>query len=218
MILLCLVLGLVVLVPIVQRFVAIRIFIDMFITAIVISMVYTVSSKKGHVIVGLVLATVMLTLLWMQYFYPNKWIAAISMMSGILFHALVILSIVGFMVKSAEVNREVIYAAILLYLVAAIMWAFAYSLLELIDPASFNIDLKQPGGYVMLFQYYSFVTITTLGYGDITPVTEVAKALSILEAIVGQLYLVVVVAWLVGMYVSKNSMQQSAKEIKESHK
>lgn len=57
----------------------------------------------------------------------------------------------------------------------------------------------------MLFQYYSFVTITTLGYGDVTPVSDVAKALSVLEAVVGQLYLVVVIAWLVGMYVSAKS-------------
>jgi len=57
----------------------------------------------------------------------------------------------------------------------------------------------------LVFQYYSFVTITTLGYGDITPVTEVAKAFSVLEAVVGQLYLVVAVAWLVGMHVSSKS-------------
>ena len=50
-----------------------------------------------------------------------------------------------------------------------------------------------------------FVTITTLGYGDITPGTEVAKMFSVLEAVVGQLYLVIVVAWLVGMHVSKKS-------------
>jgi hypothetical protein len=58
---------------------------------------------------------------------------------------------------------------------------------------------------MLVFQYFSFVTITTLGYGDITPVTEVAKAITVLEAVVGQLYLVVAVAWLVGMYVSKKS-------------
>jgi len=58
---------------------------------------------------------------------------------------------------------------------------------------------------LLVFQYFSFVTITTLGYGDITPVTEVAKAITTLEAIVGQIYLVVVVAWLVGMHVSRKS-------------
>jgi len=207
LVLLCLIMGLLVLVPILQRFVAIRIFIDLFLTAIFISMVYTVSDKKGQVITGVVLASVMVTLLWLQYFYPNKAIAALAMITGVLFIAMVIASILGFMLKSTDVNREMIYAAILLYLLAALMWAFGYTFLELINPTSFSIDLKRSDGYVLVFQYYSFVTITTLGYGDITPVSEVARAFSLLEAVVGQLYLVVAVAWLVGMYVSKKSKQ-----------
>ena len=56
-----------------------------------------------------------------------------------------------------------------------------------------------------IFLYYSLVTLTTLGYGDITPITYIAGSLAVLEAIFGQLYLVVLVAWLVGMYVSKKS-------------
>ena len=205
MILLCLILGLMILVPILQRFVAMRIFVDMFLTAIFISMVYAVSNKKGYVVFGSVLAIVMVTLLWLQYFYPHNWIAAINMITGVLFVAVVITSILGFMFKSAVVSREIIYAAILLYLLAALMWAFAYTFLELVDPASFNIDLTRQEDDVLLFQYYSFVTITTLGYGDIIPVSVVAKAFSVVEAVVGQLYLVVVVAWLVGMYVSQKS-------------
>jgi voltage-gated potassium channel Kch len=127
------------------------------------------------------------------------------MIAGSLFIGVVIASILVFLFKSEEVNREVIYAAILLYLLAALLWAFVFTFLELIDPTSFNIDLSQPQSYLLVFQYYSFVTITTLGYGDITPVTEVAKAFSVLEAVVGQLYLVVAVAWLVGMHVSSRS-------------
>jgi len=204
-IILCLILGLLVIVPILNRFVAARIFLDIFLTAIVISMVYAISHKKGHVIAGLFLAVVMLASLWLQYLFANKVLAATGMIAGVLFIAVVIVSLLGFMIKSEEVNREIIYAAILLYLLAALMWAFVYTFLEVVDPASFNIDLDRPQGYLLVFQYYSFVTITTLGYGDITPVTEVAKALSVLEAVVGQLYLVVAVAWLVGMHVSSKS-------------
>jgi voltage-gated potassium channel Kch len=54
-----------------------------------------------------------------------------------------------------------------------------------------------------VFIYYSFVTITTLGYGDITPITGVARAFSMLEAIVGQIYLVVLVARLVGVNITQ---------------
>ncbi len=204
-ILLCLILGLLVIVPILNRFVTARIFLDIFLTAVVISMLYAISHKKVYVIAGLSLAVVMLASLWLQYFYPNKSIAAIGMLAGVLFIAVIIANILGFILKSDEVNREIIYAAILLYLMAALLWAFVYMFLELVDPASFNIDLSQPGGHLLVFQYYSFVTITTLGYGDITPVTEVAKAFSVLEAVVGQLYLVVAVAWLVGMHVSRKS-------------
>jgi voltage-gated potassium channel len=61
----------------------------------------------------------------------------------------------------------------------------------------------QPRGEMSL--YFSLVTITTVGYGDITPVTRVARAFANLEAVVGQLYLVILVSWLVGMYVSQKS-------------
>jgi voltage-gated potassium channel len=85
------------------------------------------------------------------------------------------------------------------------MWSFVYVLLDLINSASFNVGLSPGQSYQMRFIYYSFVTITTLGYGDITPATDLASSFSILEAVVGQLYLVVVVARLVGMHVSSKS-------------
>ena len=204
-ILVCLIMGLLVIVPILKRYVAAHIFLEIFLTAIVIFMVYTISHKRLQVIAGVFLAMVMLASLWSQYFYPHRGITALSMIAGALFIALAISSIIGFLLSSGEVNREIIFAALLLYLLAGLMWAFVYTFLELVDPASFNIDLGQSRSPLFIFQYYSFVTITTLGYGDITPVTEVAKAFSVLEAVVGQLYLVVAVAWLVGMHVSRKS-------------
>ena len=186
LILLCPILGLLVLVPILNQFVTARIFLEIFLTAIIISMADTISRKKGYLIAGVLLAIVTLAALWSQYFFPNKSIAAIGMIAGALFIGGVIMGMLRFVIKSAEVNREIIYAAILLYLMAALMWAFVYTFLELVEPASFNIDLGRPEGHLLVFQYYSFVTITTLGYGDITPVTEVAKAFSVLETVVGQ--------------------------------
>ena len=93
--------------------------------------------------------------------------------------------------------------AMVVYLLVAQLWALVYTFLDLIDPASFNLPQGQSD--FLLFEYYSFVTLTTLGYGDITPLTKVAKTFSVLEAVVGQLYLVVVVAWFVGMHVSRKS-------------
>jgi hypothetical protein len=118
---------------------------------------------------------------------------------------MVIINTLAFIFKSEDVTIEVIYAAILVYLLMALMWSFVYVLLELINPASFNVALSLKQGSQMWSIYYSFVTITTLGYGDITPATDLASSFSILEAVVGQLYLVVVVARLVGMHVSSKS-------------
>jgi hypothetical protein len=205
LILICLILGTIVLVPILQRFAALRIFLDIFITAIYISMVYTVSHKKRHLYIGAILAMAMLISLWLQYFYQSNLVFAIGRVCGILLFIMVITNLLAFIFKSEDVTIEVIYAAMLVYLLMALMWSFVYGLLELINPASFNVTLSPDQGYQMRFLYYSFVTITTLGYGDITPTTDLASSFSILEAVVGQLYLVVVVAWLVGMHASSKS-------------
>jgi voltage-gated potassium channel len=200
-ILLCLIGGLLVLEPILSGFVAARIFLHFFLTAIFIYMVYIISGKKRHIMLNVWPAIVLLVSIWSQYVYPNQWVLATGMIAGVMLTGLVIANFLAIMLQSDEVTPAVIYAAILSYLLAALMWAFLYTFLELVDPTSFNIAVSQPEGYLSEFQYYSFVTITTLGYGDITPMTHAAKSFSVLEAVVGQLYVVVVIAWLVGNYV-----------------
>jgi len=146
LILICLILGLIVIVPILKRFAALRIFLDIFITAIYISMVYTVSHKKRHIYIGALLAMVMLISLWLQYFQQNNLVFAIGRISGILFFIMVITNILTLIFKSEDVTIEVIYAAILVYLLMALMWSFVYVLLELINPASFNVALSLEQG------------------------------------------------------------------------
>jgi hypothetical protein len=87
------------------------------------------------------------------------------------------------------------------------MWTFIYRLIEILYPASFAIAHSKLLNAENIYLYFSFVTITTLGYGDITPIGSQAASLAILEAVTGQMYLVVVVAWFVGMHVSRKSNQ-----------
>jgi hypothetical protein len=93
----------------------------------------------------------------------------------------------------------------------ALMWTFVFVVVETLHPGSFNLP---EGGEeaTRYFLYYSFVTLTTLGYGDITPVTGLARSLSILEAVIGQLYLVVQVAWLVGVHVSQSMVKRAGRD------
>jgi voltage-gated potassium channel len=84
------------------------------------------------------------------------------------------------------------------------MWSFAYFILDYFYPDSFSFpENSSPSVYRYL--YFSYVTLTTLGYGDVAPLTNKAGSLVVLEAIIGQIYLVVIVAWLVGMHVSRRS-------------
>ena len=162
-------------------------------------------ARQYLILVGVLLALPMLISIWLGYFVKSTIIVAVGQIFGIAFIGFAIFQLIGFVLASEEVTREVLYAAVIIYLLMALMWSFAYMLMEAIVPGSFRLptsglDVKQ-----FVFFYYSMVTITTLGYGDITPLTHQAGALTILEAVVGQIYLVVLVAFLVGMHVSRKS-------------
>jgi hypothetical protein len=125
---------------------------------------------------------------------------------GIAMMIFVCVVMLGGIYRRPVVTAESVSASLTVYLFLGTIWASAYTLVEHLAPGAFY-GLSD-GGITLarreLF-YYSFVTLTTLGYGDIGPVNEVARALVITEAVVGQLYLVVLVASLVGMFLSQKS-------------
>jgi len=91
------------------------------------------------------------------------------------------------------------------------MWGFGYNLIDLLQPGSFNVPdhfTRSKGSFHI---YYSFITLTTVGYGDITPISGMARSLSMLEGIIGQSYMAVLVARLVGMQVAL-SMNKSTRK------
>jgi hypothetical protein len=95
-----------------------------------------------------------------------------------------------------------------------LIWASAYSLIMLYDPAAFDLGVVPEGSPTEVLAertgrlvYFSFVTMTTLGYGDITPHNSAAQNLAILQALIGQLYLAVILARLVSLIVSERDRQ-----------
>ena len=106
-------------------------------------------------------------------------------------------------VFGVEVSVNRLVGAICVFLLLGIIWSFAYSLLELAVPNSFK-GFSPGYGPVSHsgWLYFSFVTLTTLGYGDITPVTAMARTLAYLQAVAGQFYVAVLVAGLVSTFIS----------------
>lgn len=106
-----------------------------------------------------------------------------------------------FAMQSAKIDAEHIYAALSAYLLAGIFFGVLYHAVERVWPGSFTA-----GGAVGEFPlfdgiYFSFVTLATLGYGDVLPVSGVARGLAMIEAVSGQLFLAVMIARLVSSHV-----------------
>ncbi len=120
------------------------------------------------------------------------------------YYALLIYLYIFQIAHSPKITINVLLAALCLYLIIGLFWGTLYALLDTVNPASYSGVLLENSNILSLhtFNYFSFVTLTTLGYGDITPQTQGAASLCQLEAIVGQFFTAVVVAWLVGNFVS----------------
>ena len=106
-----------------------------------------------------------------------------------------------------EVSSDILFGSACVYLMIGLTWSIFYEILNFFDPISIHIpsDLNVDGKTTWTdLLYYSFVTLTTLGYGDLAPVSKHARSLAIVETIVGQLYLTILVARLMGLHLSKS--------------
>lgn len=110
-------------------------------------------------------------------------------------------------VLGAEIDANRLYGAVAIYLMLGVLWALMYTTVAELNPAAFSGALPPAGAkeWDIDWLYYSFVTLTTLGYGDILPVSATARALAYSEAVIGVFYMAVLVAALVGSYASANA-------------
>jgi voltage-gated potassium channel len=201
--------------PLFEEFVRLRILMDILWSGVFISAIYAVSQKKHHILIAVLLALPMLGSIWSKYFVQFEGLLVVGSLCGAAFILFTIIQILIFIYGHKEITRDMIVGAAVVYLLMAIMWSFIFGVVETLHPGSFNIPAGEAIGANRQFLYYSFVTLTTLGYGDITPVTGLARSLCILEAVIGQLYLVVLVAWLVGVHVSQSMFKKSRQDDEE---
>lgn len=189
--------------PFLVGFTGLKKLLNIFLSMILISAVYAVRLKKQTALIGLLFAVPMFLGLWANHFLDHALVTNLSLVFGILFIGYIIIQILTYIFRSRVISRDVIYGSLVVYLLLGIAWGFAFTLLEGLQPGSFNIPVGQPHELREIFFYYSFITLTTLGYGDITPLSVPANSLSLLEAIVGQIYLTVLVAKLVGVHIAQ---------------
>ena len=120
-------------------------------------------------------------------------------------------------VRTPTVTFDSVFGAICSYLLFGLAWALSYAAIYTLLPEAFSIPEKpsfgadtgsNQFGAISQFIYHSFVTMTTLGYGDITPRDPVTRAVTWMQAVVGQFYVAVVIAWLVSALPRPGSGRQ----------
>jgi hypothetical protein len=145
----------------------------------------------------------------------NSTAREMSLTAGHVIGAAFFVVVAGRIVRSILLSRELswdsIFGAICGYLLLGVAWGLTYAALYAADAGSFEFDdaiqprMKQADYSRNVFMYYSFVTLTTVGYGDVTPLSISARTVSWVEAVTGQLYLAVLIAGLIGALVARNT-------------
>ena len=178
------------------------------ISAVLITAVWVLSWRRGVLIAGLALAVPTFITAWVQHFIEFRWLTAMYLVLGALFLGFTAVVVLRQTLRSATVTADTIAGAVCFYLLLGVIWALIFALLEIAHPGSFLDGGRAVGSaghhsLVPELLYLSLVTLSTLGYGNILPVTPQARMLAALEGIIGPLYLAVLIAQLVGLAASR---------------
>jgi hypothetical protein len=182
---------------------AARIVRDVLLSLILLSGVATAWDHRPQFVAIALVAGLAIVARWTGLFIsPGKTLGLLD--ETTLFSLVILCAVIGTRVfGDGTVTFDRILGAIALYILIGVVWAEAYQL----------VNVRVPGAYAgiahdgappdrSIWVYFSFVTLTTLGYGDITPVAHSARSLAILEALIGQLYPAIVLARLVSLHVA----------------
>lgn len=172
---------------------------------VLIAAVFTVADRTRTLAIALVLAVPAITSRWINHFRPDLVHPAVFLVCALLLLAFVIGHLLHFVLRAPVVTVEVLCASIAAYLMLGLMWTVAYWLVDQVTPGgafSFNTarGVHSMNGFTGF--YFSFITLSTVGYGDITPVSRAARWLAAMEAMIGLLYVAVLIARLVSLYSS----------------
>ncbi len=197
-------LAFMVLEPFIYEYTGIKSLLSIFFSVILFTSIYAVSEKKSTSIIAILLALPKLITTWALGFTTHPLLYFFDSILGIIFIGYIIVLILKHIFRQEDITLETIYGAIVVYIFIGLIWVLLYKIVEIIHPNSFSLATVLAADSKKNLYYFSFVTLTTLGYGDITPVSFPAKSIAMLEAIVGQMYIAVLIARLVGIHIAQN--------------
>ena len=177
---------------------------------VLIAAVFAVADRRRTLVIALVLAVPAITARWINHFRPDLIHPYVFLICALALLGFVIGHLLHFILRAPVVTVEVLCASIAAYLMLGLMWTVAYWLVDQLTPGgAFSFNNNRGAHTIDGFTgfYFSFITLSTVGYGDITPVSRVARWLAAMEAMIGLLYVAVLIARLVSLYSSTKSDQ-----------
>lgn len=184
--------------------------------SVLLAGIYALIERKHLFAIAIVLSIISVVGTWLLLTFPQHWTVLASHASIFVLITFFAVTILIYVLQGGRITADKIFAAACVYMLIGYAWAFAYSLIDEIQPGSFTalteINRNDYSGRVMQLRYFSFITLTTVGYGDIVPRLPAARTMAALEAVMGQLYLVALVGRLVGLHIVHTTSSNSRDE------
>ena len=179
-------------------------------TALLVTSVYAVVKHKWLFRILLILVIPIVFSIWFVDPYDDHealdWISSFST-NAFLFTVLVV--VFADVIRSKRVTADTIFGAVAVYLLFGVVMAMLFQFMNNINPGSVIASVGEATNVLERYDqfgdilYFSFVTLTSVGYGDLTPIAAPARSLAMFEGVVGQLYLAILIARLVGIHIAQ---------------
>jgi len=182
-------------------------FATMLITMIPLASYHALNEDRKRAITILLIAAPFVILDGINMFFANRYLMVVAYSFATILYFYIVVLLVRNLLSQRIITANLIYCAISIYLLIGIMWAGLYVVLEGISPGSFS-GISDTADLV----YFSFVTLTTVGFGDVAPLSILVKRLAVFEAAMGGIYMAIIIAMIVGRYMSMQAELDSESE------
>jgi voltage-gated potassium channel Kch len=182
-----------------------NILVRLFLTTVIGAGVWVLGQNPSLATPGRVLGTLALITTWASLSMTGGWFVAASRSIVAGFFLLTTVQLALYLARAQTADSKIVLASICGYLMIGLGFAIIFELMEAVRSGSFALTNPDAIDQTGEFIYFSLVTITTLGYGDITPTAPLARSLASLEAVIGQFYVAIIVAKLIALLVTSTS-------------
>jgi hypothetical protein len=169
-------------------------------TVIALAGAYAASRDRRRLATALLLAMPAVGARWAFVFIGTPVVHGVALATSIVFYTYTLLLILGYVLRTDQVTVDEICGAVCVYVLIGFVWGMAFGLVELKNPGSLHSASGElgPGDFI----YFSFATLMTVGYGDMYPVAPAARSLALVEALVGVIFIAVLIGRLVGLHAA----------------